>query len=138
MAYTPNQEYSDAYDAVTRRLRSNYAKQRGNLQQDLATRGVSTSGVSSIPLAQLGNEEELAIADTDARFALDQVDNVIQDRRAAEQHVRNRELAQLGYDAQDAIQRRLAGNSLKAAVIGGTIGLAGNLFRGGGGTAARR
>lgn len=131
--YNPSTDYASAYDALSKRIQQNFAAQRGNLNQELATRGVQTSGVASIPSAALGIGEAGAMNDVAGQFALEQAHTGIQDRQAAEAFAREKELAQLGYDRNDAISRRQANSGLQGALISGGLGAIGGSLGGPGG-----
>lgn len=137
MAYNPTTDYADAYDALTRRIKGNFAGQRAGLHQDLATRGVATSGVSSIPLARLGGEEAGELDDVAAQFALEQASTGIEDRRSAEAFSRAKELSQFNFDMESALARRLGKNQLTGQVIGGGLAAGGALLAGRGSAAKR-
>lgn len=121
MAYEPTQDYATAYDAALRRLRGGYAQRKGDLAQNLATRGVSTSGVSSIPEAALAAGEEEAETGLAGQFALEQARTGIEDRREAEAFGRQKEL----FGMDEALKRRLAQGQLQAGLIGGGLGAIG-------------
>jgi hypothetical protein len=130
MAYEPTNDYNVAYEAAGRRLDQNYAKRRAQLNQEIASRGVNTSGVALIPGAELGEQEQNDRADLAGRFALEQAHTGIEDRQAAENFDRNKELARLGYDAQAALSRRLAKGQLQSGLIaGGAAGLSSYFLR---------
>jgi hypothetical protein len=136
MAYDPTQDYAASYDALQRRLRSNFASQRGQQQQDIATRGVSTSGVSQIPLEATAREQGLAESDLAGQFALEQARTGIEDRRSAEAFERQRQLGAEGFGREDALRRRLGQQQLYGGLIAGGLGLAGGLAAGPAGAAA--
>lgn len=128
--YNPDSDYAAAYDSLSKRIASNFAGQRAGLNQELATRGVQTSGVSSIPSAALRTGEAGAMDDAASQFALEQARTKVSDRQAAEEFARNKELAQIGWDQQSAIARRQASAGLTSALISGGLGVAG-AFAGG-------
>ncbi len=128
--YNPSTDYAAAYDALSKRIQSNFAAQRGNLNQELATRGVQTSGVSTIPSAALRVGEAGAKNDVAGQFALEQAHTSIEDRRRAEDFNNQMKMAQYGYGQQDAIQRRMANSGLEAALISGGLGAVGSVAGG--------
>lgn len=128
--YNPDADYSAAYDALSRRIANNFAGQRANLNQELATRGVQTSGVSSIPAARLGAAEAGEMDDAASQFALEQARTKVSDRQAADQFGRDLQLTQLGWGQQDAISRRAANSGLQAALISGGLGAVGSMYSG--------
>ncbi len=130
MAYEPSNDYASAYDALTKRIQQNFAQQRGDLNQELATRGVNTSGVAAIPSAALRTGEAGEMADVAGQFALEQAHTGIEDRRSAEQFEREKQLANLGWDRQDSIARRAASAGLQSALISGGLGAAGSVAGG--------
>ncbi len=79
--YDPTNDYASAYGALGRRIQANFAGQRANLNQELATRGVNTSGVSAIPSARLGAAEAGARDEAAAHFAELQAGTKVQDRQ---------------------------------------------------------
>ncbi len=125
--YDPSADYAASYDALSRRIASNFAGQRANLNQELATRGVSTSGVAAIPSAALRTGENEAKDQVAGQYALEQAHTGIEDRRRAEDFSRQLQLAQYGYGQQDAIARRAANSGLQAALISGGLGAVGSL-----------
>lgn len=125
MAYTPNQDYDTAWGAVQRRIASQFAQRRGGTQADLAARGVQTSGVSSIPLENINREESLATSDQAGKFALDQANNQIQDRRLEADRALQMQMAREGWDRQDSLARRQSRDALTGAIISGTLSGAG-------------
>jgi hypothetical protein len=131
--YNPSTDYAASYDALSRRIASNFAQQRAGLNQELATRGVQTSGVASIPSAALRTGEAGAMNDIAGQFALEQAHTGIQDRQAAEAFARQKELAQIGYDNTNAINRRMANAGLQTALISGGLGAVGGSLGGPGG-----
>lgn len=134
--FDPTQDYATAYNALKARLGQSYAGQRANLNQELATRGVQTSGVSSIPSSRLGAAQAGEEAGLAGQFALEQARTKISDRQAAEQFARDRELAQLGYERQDALQRRAAKAGLESMLISGGLAAGGAVIGGPAGAAA--
>jgi hypothetical protein len=128
--YNPSQDYAASYDALSRRISSNFASQRAGLNQELATRGVQTSGVSSIPSAALRVGENNAKDDIAGQYALEQAHTGIEDRRRAEDFANQMKFAQFGYDQTSAIARRAANAGLESALISGGLGAAGGIFAG--------
>ena len=132
--YDPNSDYASAYGVMQDRIKRNFAGQRQGLAQELATRGVQSSGVSAIPLGQLGAAEEGQKSDLAGQFALQQANTGIEDRRSAENFSRQMQLGEQGFNMQDALNRRLANQQMQGQIIGGLLGAAGSI---GGGYAAR-
>lgn len=128
--FDPTQDYAASYNALKARIANSYAGKRANLNQELATRGVQTSGVSSIPSARLGAAEAGEEASAASDFALEQARTTVADRQAALQFARTKELNQIGYDRQDALQRRMSQGGLQSALISGGIGALGSLAGG--------
>lgn len=125
MAYDPSADYAASYDALSRRIASNFAGQRAGLNQELATRGVSTSGVSAIPSAALRVGESNAQDQVAGQYALEQAHTGIEDRRRAEDFQHNLELANLGFNNQNALARRMANSGLTSSLISGGLGAVG-------------
>lgn len=128
--YTPTQDYNAAYDALKARIATSFADKRANLNQELATRGVQTSGVSAIPSGRLSAAQAGEEAGAASNFALENARTMIDDRQRAEQFARDKELATLGWDRQDAISRRMAQSGLQSAAISGGLGAVGEVFSG--------
>ena len=128
--FSPDQDYAQAYSALQRRIAANYAGQRAGLNQELATRGVQTSGVSAIPSTamraqQAGEESGLA-----GQFGLEQARTKIQDRQLQEQYARQLQMMQSGFDMQSSLQRSLGNQQLMGSILGGGIGALGSLGSG--------
>lgn len=128
--YDPTADYSAAYGALGRRIQSNFAGQRANLNQELATRGVNTSGVSAIPSARLGAAEAGERDAVAARFAELQAGTKVQDRQRLDEFNNQKTLFQMGADRQDAMARRQAQGGLESALISGGSGAVGTVFGG--------
>lgn len=130
MAYDPSTDYAASYDALSKRIANNFAGQRSGLNQELATRGVQTSGVSSIPSAALRTGEADAQNQVAGQYALEQAHTGIEDRRRQEDFAQQMKMAQFGYDQQSAIARRQANAGLTSALISGGLGVAGSMVGG--------
>lgn len=130
--YNPSTDYAASYDALSRRIAQNFAGQRKGLNQELATRGVQTSGVSSIPSANLRVGEAGAMNDIAGQFALEQAHTGIEDRQAAQAFERQKELTRMGYDYNNAISRRAASSGLTSSLISGGLGALGSSLGPGG------
>ena len=125
--YNPSPDYANAYSALQKRVAANYAAQRGGLNQELATRGVQTSGVSAIPstalrASQAGEESGLA-----GNMAMEQARTAVQDRQMQEQYQRQLEMMRQGFDMNSSLQRQLGQQQLVGGLIGGGLGAAGSL-----------
>lgn len=120
--YDPSQDYAASYDALSKRIASNFAQQRSGLNQELASRGVQTSGVASIPSAQLRVGEANSQNDAASQYALEQARTGVARQDAAMNFERQKQLAQLGYDQQNALSRRMAQSGLESAAISGGVG----------------
>jgi hypothetical protein len=125
MDYNPTPDFNTAWEAVNRRIKTNYAGQRAGQQGDLAARGVATSGVSQIPLESTNRAEGNDISDAAGQFALSQAETGIEDRRRREDFARQKQLMSMGYGFEDAMNRRLAQNQLTGGLIAGGLGAAG-------------
>lgn len=137
--YEPSKDYAASYNALSRRIASNFASQRAGLNQELATRGVNTSGVASIPSAALRTGEANALGDVAGQYALEQAHTGIEDRQRLDAFNQQKILAQMGADRQDAMGRRMANAGLTSALISGGLGAAGAALGGPiGGVAAQR
>lgn len=130
MAYAPDADYNEAYEAANRRLQASGARRRGLLTQEIASKGVSTSGVSAIPIEEYERGQQEAEAGLVGEFALSQADNAVQDRRLAQSREHDMNMMTTGYGLQDAISRRLGRQQLQGQVIGGVIGGAGSVIAG--------
>lgn len=126
--YNPDQDYNSAYNALRARIAQGYAGQRANLNQELATRGVQTSGVSSIPSGRLGAAQAGDEAGAASQFALEQARTAVSDRQRAEEFERNKYLYGLAGSQQDALSRRMADAGLQTALVSGGLGVVGSLF----------
>lgn len=135
--YNPSTDYAASYDALSKRIQANFAAQRGRLNQELATAGVQTSGVRAIPSAALRSAEAGEMNDVAGQFALEQARTGIEDRRSLEAFGREKELAELGWNRQDAVSRRAAKSGLEAALISGGLGAVGSAAGPGGYFAGR-
>lgn len=71
--------------------------------------------------------------DVAGQFALEQAHTGIEDRRSLEDFQRQLQLANLGYDRQDALSRRMANAGLESALISGGLGAVGGSLGGPGG-----
>ncbi len=128
--FDPTNDYAASYNALKARIGQSFAGKRANLNQELATRGVQTSGVSSIPSAQLGAAQAGEEASAAGDFALEQARTTVADRQAALNFARQKELGQLEFDRTSSLQRRMASSGLQSALISGGIGALGSLAGG--------
>lgn len=137
-SYNPTGEYTPAYEAIKRRLQGDFARQRSQLAQSVATRGVRTSGVSFIPEETLGRGQAEAEAGVLGDFALRNVQDKVEDRRLAEDRAHELNMLERGSALQDAIQRRLNRNQLGAQLGAGALsGIGAYLLRPTSGTTVR-
>ncbi len=116
-------EFSVPYEAALRRLRGDFARRHEQLAQ--ATSGMRGSGVALLPRETLERGQSEAEAGLIGDFAFRQADEAIMDRRRGEDFAHGEKMARMGYDLQDAIARRLAGQQLKGQLIGGGLGAIG-------------
>lgn len=124
--YQSSPDYAPAYGALQRRITASFSGQRANLNNELASRGVGTSGVSAIPSSALDSAQAGQEAGAAGHFAEAQANTAIEDRRRAEEFDRQKQLMQYGSDIQNAMQRRLAQSQLQGQLIGGGIGAVGS------------
>jgi hypothetical protein len=124
-------EFAPAFEAAMRRLQGGYARQKGDLAQAVASRGVRTSGVSFIPQETVERGQSEAQAGLIGDFALRQANEGIEDRRLSEGRAFQERMMERGYNLQDALQRRLANKQLEGQLIAGGISGAGSLLMGG-------
>ena len=127
--YNPGGEYAPAYEAALSRLRAGVARQRSDLAQAVASRGVRTSGVSFIPQETLERGAAEAEAGLIGDFSLRNAQDNIEDRRISQEQAFRLKYAGEMANLQDSLQRRLSGNQLKGQLIGAGIGAVGNYFR---------
>lgn len=130
--YEPSADFNTAYEAANKRLMANFAQQRGQQNQAIASRGVATSGVASIPGEQLDRAQSEAQAGLIGGLAQSQAQNTIEDRRLKERMDFERSVAENQINAQNTIARR----QMQGQLIGGGIGAIGSYFMGAGGAAA--
>lgn len=126
--YTPDQDYSAAYNALKARTAAAYAGQRGTLNNDLAARGVETSGVSAIPMSSLLASEAETNAGGAQNFALEQARTGVREKEAATQFVYDTALGQQGFNNQSALSRRLGQNQLAGQLGAGGLSAIGSVF----------
>lgn len=128
--YDPSQDYASSYDALSRRISANFGQQRVGLNQELADRGVQTSGVSAIPSTTLRVGENSAKDQVAGQYALEQAQTGIADRVRAQEFQQQDYLANLGYNNQNALARRMGNSGLQASLISGGLGAAGSVLSG--------
>lgn len=120
-AYNPSGDYAAAYDWALKSLLQNKAYMDEATAQDVASRGVRTSGVASIPEEQNGRAYEQAVADMTSKLALAQAQTGIDQDARNQQYQHDLQLAQLGYDFQNTLQRKKD----QSAMLAGGLGLVG-------------
>lgn len=124
---TPDQTYGAAYNAISDRIRRQYAGERAGLNQQLASAHVLGSGVSTIPMANLGARQAGDLSSAAETIGTGQAQQNIAKRWMGEDYQNQLTLAQLGYSNQDAIARRMGQNQLYGGAISGALTAAGSL-----------
>lgn len=114
-------EFAPAYEAAQRRLRANFARQKGELAQGLASRGVRTSGVGSIPGETLERGQSEAETGLIGDFAMRQAGEGITDRRLGEEFERRKGLMRFGADIESDLHRTMARRMLQGQLMSGGI-----------------
>lgn len=125
--YNPTMDYRDPYNAVQARVGKNFGAQRADLSSFIKNSGVHTGGTSSIPEALYAPAEAGAHAGVTGDFASGQAGTQNEDILRRQNFQNQQNLAQYGWDYQNALGRRLAGNQLLAGEIAGGLGLAGSM-----------
>lgn len=115
-------DFAPAYQAAQAALQQRFLKAKGDLAQSLAARGVRTSGVATIPEAELASSETAANAGLISQFGEKQAETGIEDRRIAEERAFQREMQ----DRQGSLYQTLARRQLQGQLIAGGLGAAGN------------
>jgi hypothetical protein len=126
--YSPDQDYSAAYNALKARTSAAYAGSRGQLAQDLATRGVQTSGVSAIPEASMLASEAGAKAAGAEGLASQEGGDVARANLLAQQQAGQLNMATTLQGNQNALARRLGQNQLAGQIGAGALSAVGSLY----------
>lgn len=130
MAYKPTQDYDEAFQSAVSRMRAGQARQRGQLAQSIASKGVRTSGVGLIPAQDLERGFSEAEAGLTGDFALEQGRAKVDDRRRDEDFSRELQLLERQGSLQDALERRRGLNSLRSGLVSGGIGAISSYYTG--------
>lgn len=125
MEFQGNDTYAQPYAAAMRRVQGGYVNRKANLAQDLAMRGVSTSGVSAIPEGVLSGQQGTDEAGVAEQFGLAQAGAAQREREMALGNSYDMAKQERDQQFQSALQRRMAQGQLNAALIGGGIGAIG-------------
>jgi len=96
-----------------------------------ASKGLQTSGVSEIAAAPIRQERLAQEAGAEGNIAMRQFGEQITDRRLKEEYERRKNLMMLQAKLMQDVEDRRSKGSLLSAGIGGGLGLAGSLFKGG-------
>lgn len=127
--YQPNGDYAVPVAAAIARMRSGQAKQRSDLAQSIAAKGLRTSGVGLLPQKTL----EAGFSDAEAGlvgdFANRQIENSITDRRLAEERQFAREQQQRELDAQASAGRQGFLRDVIGRAVSGGVGILSNYLR---------
>ncbi len=129
--YTADADYGSAYNALKARIAASYAGSRDKLNQDVASRGVQTSGVATIPAASMLAGEAGAEAGGAEDFALEQARTGVREKEAATQFGRDMALGNNYFNNVSALQRRLGQNQLAGQIGAGSLSAIGSYFAGG-------
>lgn len=132
--YDPTPDYGAGYNALKAKIAASYAGSRGQLNQDLASRGVQTSGVSAIPVSSMLASEAAAGAGGAEDFALEQARTGVREKEMgmeADLQRRNAiDINNADFSNRSVLARRLAQNQLAGQLGAGSLAAIGSIFQG--------
>lgn len=123
--YKPSSDFEPSLQAAIARMRAGQARQRGQLAQSIASKGVRTSGVGLIPAQDLERGFSEAEAGLTGDFARHDAQERINDRRRQEDFQFDREMLERSGELQRTIARR----QLQGELWGAGAGLVGGAAR---------
>jgi hypothetical protein len=115
-------------NATLERINQNIAGKKAMATNAAAARGLSTSGVSSIPQTAYDVEGIRSAGDVYGQQAMGQLEQSITDRRRAEDFAKQKELISLQNDLSSAAMERLQKGQLIRGGVGAGVGLIANLL----------
>lgn len=119
-----NPAFRTMYSAAQKRLEDEAARSRALSLRSAASKGLTTSGVSELPLGEIERGKELGLASTYAGLAGTQQGQEFQKQQAELEFKRQLQLM----DLQNAAQRKLAKSQMTGQIIGGGIGAIGSIL----------